>query len=480
MNTAQIEWARTRIRSTKIVNGKYELDVQRETNMGNLLFIPGLTSPVAELRQMLFSQGQPGGGWIPSFSQAMIAANSFGSGVTDILDLSGNNNPFSQATPSSRGALFREPKTGARQLLANSGFLGAVSGSPGTAPTGWTRGGSPVGTQTYNPSKRSIRIAVSGQRLDNRQSVSLAANTTYHFSAIANVFVSHPWFNVFNVLSPPAGATITYQQDNDSATTNGNLLPAVRNDTVLKLTIAVGATSGSSSFAMGGGISGSGTSDIEFWDPQVEIASARSAYQLSGLTLFDVTEAGQRDCYGVRADGIDDFYTTASIDFTGTDKVTVFAAVRKLTDLAFMDIASLSANYLTTDGTFSVGASGRISGLARDSYFNSNRGTSLAQQTYFGFTAPHTAISTTEFRLDGGAGFFRVNGNVETLDQGGTGTGTPRNYRSDVMYLFRQGGISAPFNGDLYALIVAGGSYPLSTIQRVERLLSRITPTVNL
>jgi len=41
-------------------------------------------------------------------------------------------------------------------------------------------------------------------------------------------------------------------------------------------------------------------------------------------------------------------------------------------------------------------------------------------------------------------------------------------------------GISRFFNGNLYALIVAGGSYPLSTIQRVERLLSRITPTVNL
>jgi hypothetical protein len=50
MNTAQIEWARTRIMSAALVNGKYELDVQRETNMGNLLFIPGLTSPVAEIR----------------------------------------------------------------------------------------------------------------------------------------------------------------------------------------------------------------------------------------------------------------------------------------------------------------------------------------------------------------------------------------------------------------------------------------------
>jgi hypothetical protein len=120
MNTAQIEWARTRIRSAAIVNGKYELDVQRETNMGNLLFIPGLTSPVAEIRQLLFGQGQPGGSWIPSLSSAMIAANSFGSGVTDILDLSGNNNPFSQSTPASKGAWFREPKRGRVNLVLRS------------------------------------------------------------------------------------------------------------------------------------------------------------------------------------------------------------------------------------------------------------------------------------------------------------------------------------------------------------------------
>jgi hypothetical protein len=57
------------------------------------------------------------------------------------------------------------------------------------------------------------------------------------------------------------------------------------------------------------------------------------------------------------------------------------------------------------------------------------------------------------------------------------GTG---NYGNYPLYLFRRGGTTLPFNGNLYALIVAGGSYPLSTIQRVERLLSRITPTVNL
>ena len=73
---------------------------------------------------------------------------------------------------------------------------------------------------------------------------------------------------------------------------------------------------------------------------------------------------------------------------------------------------------------------------------------------------------------------MRLNGTQVATSATDQGTG---NNATGVLNLgFRNGGASNFLNGNLYALIVAGGSYPLSTIQRVERLLSRITPTVNL
>jgi hypothetical protein len=82
------------------------------------------------------------------------------------------------------------------------------------------------------------------------------------------------------------------------------------------------------------------------------------------------------------------------------------------------------------------------------------------------------ASVTTDIRM-------RVDGTE--ISGGVTGSNLTGNFANAVLHLLsRNNGAALPFNGRLYALIVAGGSYPLSTIQRVERLLSRITPTVNL
>jgi hypothetical protein len=186
-----------------------------------------------------------------------------------------------------------------------------------------------------------------------------------------------------------------------------------------------------------------------------------------------VTEAGQRDCYGVRTDGTDDFYTTASTDFTGTDKVTVFAALRKRSDATRGIFFEHTVNLAPNSGGFVVNAP---SGALNDYGFFSTS-TSGSIVTTLSSTNPPVAVLTGQASILEDILTIRLNGTQVGSSSADQGSGT---YANAVMHLFRRGGTTFPFNGDLYALIVAGGSYPLSTIQRVERILSRITPTVNL
>jgi hypothetical protein len=467
MNTAQLQWARTRIRSAAIVNGKYELDVQRETNMGNLLFIPGLTSPVSEIRQLLFGQGQPGGSWIPTLSAAMIAANSFGSGVTDILDLSGNNNPFSQATPSSRGAWFREPKRGRVNLLERTDAIG-------TSP--WSIVGAlqiDTGQAAFDGSFNAVRLRKTTTTLQavfqtipagtycnsiwlradtvnniaftagsvpnliiNLVNGTVVANTGGVLTSVTVTAFSGGWFRVSYV---NASGTCLYMWPTDATSTG-----------TFNTTSAVASV-----FA---------------YFPQAETGSTPTPYQRV-TTAFDVTESGQRDCYGVRFDSVDDGYATAgNVDFSGTNNVTVFAAIRKLSDAAGGNVVLLGT--AGSNGFFSMSApSGPFANVRFDS-----RGTTT-RFVERSVASPAYRILTGEASIS--SPFVRIrsvlpDGSVATqsnTDSQGTG-----NYANAVLSISD----SLRFNGNLYALIVAGGSYPLSTIQRVERILSRITPTVNL
>jgi hypothetical protein len=151
----------------------------------------------------------------------------------------------------------------------------------------------------------------------------------------------------------------------------------------------------------------------------------------------------------------------------------VFAAVRKLSDAAAGVVLELSSSSGTGFGKFGMFAPSDVAA----NYMFRSAGTSNVTNTVTTFAAPITNIVTGIADIGADVNIVRVNGTQAGSVSTDQGTG---NYANDILYLFRRGGTTLPFNGNLYALIVAGGSYPLSTIQRVERILSRITPTVNL
>jgi len=448
------------------------LRVEKETvALSQSLLIPGLTDPVTEIRNLLFSQGQPGGSWIPSLSAAMIAANSFGSGVTDILDLSGNNNPFSQATPSSRGAWFREPKTGRRNLFVNTHFTGAVAGSPGTGPTNWNDIVSTGQIVSYDSSTGRLRLATSATRRGFSQAANMAINSVQTASVRVNVISGT--LGVGRVLSVssaiPAGASLQWQVNGVNVANSGVALPA--GESLLSLRATTTTDPWTFNFEVGNGVGGTTTGDVELWEPQFETGSTRTNFQRVGLTAFDVTEAGQRDCYGVRLDGIDDFYQRA-INFSGTDKVTLFVAMRRRSDAARGTVLELTSSIDSNNGAFHLTAPNAASAT----FGFESKGTTL-RDAVITQAMGNPRIITAIGDIAGDLASIQVDNGTPTTNTGDQGSG---NYANSTLYLGRRGGSSLSLNGDIFAVIAAGGDYTSATRQRVRTILSRITPTVNL
>ena len=130
----------------------------------------------------------------------------------------------------------------------------------------------------------------------------------------------------------------------------------------------------------------------------------------------------------LKFDGIDDGYVTQSIDFTGTDKVTVIAAVRKLSDVPQIPV-ELSANANSYNGAFYL-LSGTVS--SGTGYMSMGRGTNVANTAQaavsFTYPAPDVAVLSVKHDISGDLSSMRRNGVVGIDGIGDKGTGNFGNY----------------------------------------------------
>ena len=172
--------------------------------------------------------------------------------------------------------------------------------------------------------------------------------------------------------------------------------------------------------------------------------------------------------YYLLFDGIDDALQTASINFTATDKVTVWAGVRKLAGTVTQIIAELSSTAFSTDSTFSL----RGPTLTSDSYAFTSRGTIFAGAEISGYPPPHTSVLTGIGNISGDSAVLKVNGVqvASTITDQGTG-----NFGNYPLYIGSRGGTSNPFNGRLYSLIIRGAQSTAAQISNTETYVNSKT-----
>ena len=165
--------------------------------------------------------------------------------------------------------------------------------------------------------------------------------------------------------------------------------------------------------------------------------------------------------YYLAFDGVDDSLVTSNINFTATDKITVFAGVRKLSDAAVGIVAELGANLNSNNGAFYVAAP--VS-AGTNAEFRS-KGTIAAAVTSVSLVSPISLVTSGLGDISGDRATQRINGvqtGQSTADQG---TG---NYGNYPLFIGRRNNALFPFNGNLYSLIVRGAATGASTLAATE------------
>lgn len=171
-------------------------------------------------------------------------------------------------------------------------------------------------------------------------------------------------------------------------------------------------------------------------------------------------------------DGSDDFLQANSIDFTATDKVSLFTGVRRLSDAGVSIIAEFSANSgLNTNSFYLVALS--TGALQFNSRGSGNSATTSSQR----FPAPASVVISSIGDISGKVSKIRANSGGYAVNVGDQGAG---NYGNYPLYIGRRGGTALPFNGHIYGLIGIGKLVSGSETTAIEKALAkRIGVTLN-
>jgi hypothetical protein len=176
-----------------------------------------------------------------------------------------------------------------------------------------------------------------------------------------------------------------------------------------------------------------------------------SAYPSSWPGYQRVTSASDYDTVGFPArlvtDGVDDSWSTAAIDLTATNAVSVFSAFSKLSDpslAVFYEFGTSTA----TNGTFGLYAPRNV---PTGYYGVISRGTSSSDSSAggAGFAFPHIGVFNQQTSIASPLNSLRISGSVFFSNTSSHGTG---NYGNNSLFVGRRNNTSLPYRGDIFSL----------------------------
>lgn len=182
---------------------------------------------------------------------------------------------------------------------------------------------------------------------------------------------------------------------------------------------------------------------------QIERGASRTNYQFN-YANFNIVEPPFAQRNHLLFAVLRDWLQTPAVNFSATDKMTVIAGLRKLSDVEGI-ICELTADSASLSGAFALSAN---SPGGTQQYRFRSRGSLIANaQGSVNYSGADTAVLSGIGDIAGDSVTLRRNGTQIATSAADQGTG---NFANDIIYIGRRGGTSLPFNGRLYGLIVRG------------------------
>lgn len=384
-----------------------------------------------------------------------------------------------QSTAASRPTLARLPVTGRRNLLTyTEQFDNAVwvkSGLNTTATPPYVNVAvSPDGTQNTDFMVEDTANSQHNVRLSASMATSTAHTYSFYVKAAGRSSLTVNRFN--SAVVPSFTHTFTLS---GSGSSSGGAVTAVGNDwyRCSGSFTTVGAGVGGFIILLSDGSSttytGDGTSGIYLWGAQLELGSTATNYQ-KVVSIYDITEAGVQTAYGLYYDGVDDFMVTPTIT-PGTDKVQVFAGVRKLSDAATSILIESSVATASNAGSFYLTAPEDAS-LEYAALSRGSTALAVSQRAVFdnaSARSPVSSVISTTHDIAGDLSAIRHNGAAGTNGTGDKGTG---NFLAYPVYFGRRGGTTLPFSGYTFREIGRfGPNLDTAIIANVENWINQNT-----
>ena len=207
-----------------------------------------------------------------------------------------------------------------------------------------------------------------------------------------------------------------------------------------------------------------GTSGVYVWGAQLltaaDVTATGNAYQrIAAATVYDTAPIFRPY---LAFDGVDDSLATAAINFTATDKMTVFAGLTKSSGAALGMVTELGNRNIVQAGSFSLTAP-RNAGAPDYSFIV--EGTAVTDNTIVTYIAPITNVMTARGDIAASLNQLRVNGAVAGTLTTTLGTG---NFGNWALNIGRRNNTNLPFNGRIYELIVRGAASSTTEIIDTE------------
>ena len=428
----------------------------------------------------LFASGEEGALFLPGpttcfTDTAGTTAAGAGDSVARINDTSGNGNHATQATAAARPVLARVPSGGRRNLLEyTEEFDNAAWDVSATATVTENQIDSPLGINSGDLITDSGGGTTTNRR---RQSVSVPGGVDVTFSVYAKSGTAN-WIFMFTDAQTASGAWFDLSNGTVGSTGTGDEVTSISDEGDgwyrCTLTTLAAHNSGVSyanvELVSGDTASTAVTGTTVYLDgAQLEEASTASAYQRV-VSEYDVTEAGVDSLWYLDFDGVDDGMATASIDFTSTDKMSVFAGVEKDSESQVGFILETSNNFSFNTGSLYMAVN---SSSGTVDYEVTSRGTATAVPALLATSddaQPALAVISATHDISGDSSVLRVNGAQVDEAMADQGAGNFGDYPLNIGA--RNNAASVFFDGRIYGLIVRGATSTAQEISDTETFLA--------